>query len=65
MFSTRLAIIPLSAAEVERSYNVMTRICAGIRQSLATENFSSCTFICKFHELHDEDYRQIFQMVNG
>ena len=42
----------------------MKLTCTRIRQSWTIGNLSSCLCICKFFELNDEDYQQIFQMAN-
>lgn len=58
------AIIPPSAAEVE-IFSLMEMIGTRVRQSITSENLSSCMRICRFHELHAEGYPQFFQTANG
>ena len=43
----------------------MKLICTRIRQSLSVGKLSGSLCICKFRELQDGDYQQMFQAANG
>ena len=54
------ALIPLSTAEVERSFSLMNLITTPLRKRLTAENLGHCMRICKFpRSITETDYQQI------
>ena len=54
------ALIPLSTAEMERSFSVISLISRPLRNRLSAKNLGHCIRICKFLRiLTDNDYQQI------
>ena len=54
------ALIPLSTAEVERSFSLMNLVSTPLRKHLSDENLGHCMRICKFpRSLTENDYQQI------
>ena len=54
------ALIPLSTAEMERSFSLINLISTPLRNHLSAKNLGHCMRICKFLRiLTDNDYQQI------
>ena len=54
------ALIPLSTAEMKRSFSLINLISAPLRNRLSAKNLGHCMRICKFLRiLTENDYQQI------
>ena len=56
------ALIPHSTAGVEHTFFTMKLICTKLQKTLTTNNLSHCTRISKFHELTNDDFRNMIQI---